>query len=392
MEKNENVENNCILVLLQEGIESLLSYMEEICRREVFVAGVGGDFLAGSRKGSSLWKHLKNFPALASGQYYYHRQKKLLAYAIEQGGEGIILCFMETGQLEIEPLLQLASRGQQAFLTYLDLQRQAKEQAQAMERTLVANLMESSASIHDIIGFHKIRLHASLEYAICLFSLHQESSDICLDQLMTSEICHLPGREILSLWWQGKLLVILPVDENFSLVQAEHATALWRDTLEMRLGRRVFSALGRAYGISQLHRSYLEARIAMAFLEEAEEALQLSFFRLGFFETIFSQELAELKEYVNHTLGTMIRYDRDMQMQLVPTLRILLKTDFNWARTAEQMYAHVNTIHYRYEKIRRMMRLDLSAGEGQAEAFAALKVWDVLVRAGLMKPGGEGSD
>ena len=392
MERNEDVENTCILVLLQEGIQALVAYMEELCGREVFVAGAGGDFLAGSRNSSSLWNNLKNFPVLASGQYYYHRQKKLLAYAIEQSGEGIFLCFMETGQTEIEPLLQLAGRGQQAFLTYLDLQRQAKEQAQAMERTLVANLMESSASIHDIIGFHKIRLHASLEYAIGLFSLQQPATDLCLEQLVGSEICRLPGREILSLWWQGKLLVLLPVDETFSLVQAENAMALWRDALEMRLGRLVFCALGRAYGISQLHRSYMEARIAMAFLEEAEDTMQMSFSRLGFFETIFSQELAELKDYVKHTLGTMIRYDRDMQMQLVPTLRILLKTDFNWARTAEQMYAHVNTIHYRYEKIRRMMRLDLSAGEGQAEAFAALKVWDVLVRAGLMKPGGDGSD
>lgn len=138
--------------------------------------------------------------------------------------------------------------------------------------------------------------------------------------------------------------------------------------------------------LANLHKSYIEAKISLAFpVIMGKSGSVQAFDNLGVFSMIFSQEIGSLKEYVLEILGPILIYDHEVNMQLVDTLRILLHNDFNWAKTAKEMFVHVNTIYYRYDKIEKMLKLDLSKGKDRNEAFAALIVWDVLTNIGVIE-------
>jgi hypothetical protein len=54
-----------------------------------------------------------------------------------------------------------------------------------------------------------------------------------------------------------------------------------------------------------------------------------------------------------------------------------LEEDFNWTKTAARLFVHVNTLRYRYEKIRQILDMDESLGM-RANLFAAVRTAEVL--------------
>lgn len=71
-------------------------------------------------------------------------------------------------------------------------------------------------------------------------------------------------------------------------------------------------------------------------------------------------------------------YDEANEGVLLPTLRILLDNCFNWKKTAQQMYVHVNTLHYRIKKVEQLMQIDLSQMENRVNTFLAIKLYDLM--------------
>jgi purine catabolism regulator len=77
----------------------------------------------------------------------------------------------------------------------------------------------------------------------------------------------------------------------------------------------------------------------------------------------------ETLNFLNSRLGKLMK-DRD----LLHTLSVLVERDWNFKAAARELHIHYNTIHYRYEKIRELSGLDLSAGETRLEMAVALKL------------------
>jgi DNA-binding PucR family transcriptional regulator len=69
----------------------------------------------------------------------------------------------------------------------------------------------------------------------------------------------------------------------------------------------------------------------------------------------------------------------------MPTLRMLLDNNFNTRATADNMFVHVNTVHYRIGKIEQLLDIDLSAMSTRVELYTAVKVWDTLEVNGLLE-------
>ncbi|MGW3402435.1 PucR family transcriptional regulator, partial [Streptomyces zhihengii] len=57
---------------------------------------------------------------------------------------------------------------------------------------------------------------------------------------------------------------------------------------------------------------------------------------------------------------------------LLETLETFLAHDCSWARTAEALHVHVNTVHYRVERIEALTGRDLSRLDDRADLRAAL--------------------
>ncbi|MFF0558574.1 PucR family transcriptional regulator [Streptomyces sp. NPDC004266] len=76
--------------------------------------------------------------------------------------------------------------------------------------------------------------------------------------------------------------------------------------------------------------------------------------------------------YRRTVLGPLLGAGRGSSAMLLETLEVFLAHDCSWARTAEALHVHVNTVHYRVERIEALTGRDLSRLDHKADLRAAL--------------------
>jgi DNA-binding PucR family transcriptional regulator len=69
----------------------------------------------------------------------------------------------------------------------------------------------------------------------------------------------------------------------------------------------------------------------------------------------------------------LLEHDRAHRTDLVATLATYLECSGSWARCAERMHVHVNTLRYRIERIEALTGRDLRRLEDQADLLLALQ-------------------
>ncbi|MEV5879580.1 helix-turn-helix domain-containing protein [Streptomyces sp. NPDC052101] len=76
--------------------------------------------------------------------------------------------------------------------------------------------------------------------------------------------------------------------------------------------------------------------------------------------------------YSRKVLGPLLESGRPAIGALLGTLETFLACDGSWARTAQALHLHVNTVHYRVERIERLTGRDLSRLRDRLDLWAAL--------------------
>ncbi|MFE1550887.1 helix-turn-helix domain-containing protein [Streptomyces sp. NPDC058718] len=76
--------------------------------------------------------------------------------------------------------------------------------------------------------------------------------------------------------------------------------------------------------------------------------------------------------YRTTVLGPLLRGGRSSNALLLETLEVLLAHNCSWARTAETLHLHVNTVHYRVQRVETLTGRDLSRLDHRPDLRAAL--------------------
>ena len=142
---------------------------------------------------------------------------------------------------------------------------------------------------------------------------------------------------------------------------------------------KVGVGIGRNGHLSRLWRSFEEARIAGCFQTTNDrEGFVQKFTGLGVFSSIFRQSWQEVEAFAREELRTLQEYDRTYNAHLLPTLKVLLRHDFSWKASAEELFVHVNTLRYRYEKIKEVLDWERDSMDTRATIYAAIRTAEVL--------------
>jgi purine catabolism regulator len=122
------------------------------------------------------------------------------------------------------------------------------------------------------------------------------------------------------------------------------------------------------FGLSE---SYDEARRAIGLMRPSTGEGGLYFWdEMGILTVLASvSDSGEAKNFCLSRLGGLAGDEN-----LLRTLEVLVKQNWNFKAAARRLNIHYNTIHYRYEKICELTGLDLSAGEKRLEAAMALEL------------------
>ncbi|MEN6386117.1 MAG: helix-turn-helix domain-containing protein [Phycisphaerales bacterium] len=389
--KNDNTaEMNFLEQLLDDGIMRIAYDFETEIGRNVLLADNNGEIFYSLKNITDEAARIlvRQIPAIKETEYYFCKTRKMLFYQLGEKEHRLIVGIQNVRQEDIAILIDKVRLRSLALKTYLDMQEQIQKQARAFGRNRVEALVKSSANIYDIIGFHNIDLKTDRYYEILLIKTDKTENITDTVTAIGDFYTQKEGEENFPpILWNDIIMIISPMNsiDSKTVADIERTAALCQRKLAEQSGVELSCGIGRFYMLNNLHKSYIEAKIALIFPNIMGKFGRVqSFDKLGVFSMIFSQEIDLLKEYVLKVLEPILSYDQEVNMQLVDTLRILLRNNFNWAKTAKDMFAHVNTIYYRYDKIEKMLNFDLSKGKDRNEAFAALTVWDVLNKIGFI--------
>lgn len=138
------------------------------------------------------------------------------------------------------------------------------------------------------------------------------------------------------------------------------------------------AATGRPYsvGVSQaaagpldIPRLYEEARVALQVGQRLSgSGAVTNFAGLGLYRLLSNVSQAELRAFVQDTLGPVLELPEPARSDLLKSLAVLSSTRFNVAESARILHYHYNTMRYRVTKLERML------GAFADDAAAALRI------------------
>lgn len=130
-----------------------------------------------------------------------------------------------------------------------------------------------------------------------------------------------------------------------------------------------------AAGPEELHGSLVQARYALTASRATEPAAAglTSVDDLTTLSTLLAGLPGEVREVFSaRTLGPLTDGDGASQRMMLHTLEVFLAHNCSWARAAEALHLHVNTVHYRVRRIEQLTGRDLSRLDHRLDLQAAL--------------------
>ncbi len=85
-----------------------------------------------------------------------------------------------------------------------------------------------------------------------------------------------------------------------------------------------------------------------------------------------------LKDFVQNSLLTLEKYDRQHQSELLFTLNMFIEHGCNYKETCEVLHIHRNTLSYRIERIRGLTELELSDPKVQFDLAYSFRILEFL--------------
>lgn len=129
-------------------------------------------------------------------------------------------------------------------------------------------------------------------------------------------------------------------------------------------------------GIEALRRSHQQAKHALALGRRLHGPGRLtSFDDLGVYRLIYAAEqLPELDALYEETLGSLLRYDREHNADLLRTLAAFFAANGSPKEAAERLQVHRNTVLYRLDRVRDITGFDLDDASLRLRMHLALHI------------------
>jgi sugar diacid utilization regulator/putative methionine-R-sulfoxide reductase with GAF domain len=138
--------------------------------------------------------------------------------------------------------------------------------------------------------------------------------------------------------------------------------------------------LGREFTkLSDIDSSYRDAKRCAEYVQKHRtKDVVLSYKELGIYRLFIKHDRDELTDYIADLLGPLLKYDQKHDTELVETLHTFLECQQNMTKTASKSFVHLNTIKYRLQKIKEILRVDKLEGKEMFELQLAIYLQDFV--------------
>ncbi len=191
--------------------------------------------------------------------------------------------------------------------------------------------------------------------------------------------------EIIVLTYSDCLVILVPTSLDnsvFAIRSSKRNIVNFRKYQEEADRRFKFSlsiGIGEPYPLQSFNHSFKEALIAVTLNQLLNKNGRLQEYKeLGVYYFIFSRDIESIKDYCLKIVGPLIQHDSVTGSDLFNTLRNVLDSNYNLKSASQNLFLHINTLHYRLKKIEQLLNIDLSVLSTRIDLFTAVKVWDTL--------------
>lgn len=380
--------------VLEQGLPFVGSYLEKRIRRPILITDDKGQ-IHYPDAADDLYELDDMFIQLPTNipnnKYFYQEVDKSLYYRVGLGGSSAYVVARSLPAEMIGQAVCVLMESKLAIKCYFAKINKRKNEFEAQIAEYLS--FKSNVSMTDIIQLSEKPLDINRPYVLLLLQL-EEASQVVDRRIIRSYLHEYlkrqKGIEVISILLPEYLTFIMPAHLKNNSLEVD---LLWpiaddllkyKEIIETRFNTRIALGIGSPYPLSELCRSYNEARIALTLprLMGKDNFIQ-KFTDLGVFAFIFSKDTEVLKEYCLKTFGKLLEEDKKKNSELMPTLRSLIENNFNRKTTADRLFIHINTLHYRLAKIEQILDIDLSRIDIRLGLFTAIKVYDTLQFNGL---------
>ncbi|MGW7548550.1 PucR family transcriptional regulator [Streptomyces sp. NPDC054770] len=168
----------------------------------------------------------------------------------------------------------------------------------------------------------------------------------------------------------------LPDGTAFAVLPAADIGAAWELVAGCEPGVPLHGGTGSvAAGPGELSGALAQARYALtsARTTAPDASVLTDAATLTSLSALLTGVPAEVRAVYRRTvLGPLLTGERAASAVLLSTLQTFLACDGSWARTAEALHLHVNTVHYRMQRVEHFTGRDLSRLSDRLDLWAAL--------------------
>ncbi len=135
----------------------------------------------------------------------------------------------------------------------------------------------------------------------------------------------------------------------------------------------------KAYDIEDMEKIYWQGEKSLSIAKMLKKKPIMHFNETGIYRIIFGIDNKEdLVDFCEEKLGSIIKYDKQHNADLINTLNKLIENRYSIKKTSEAMFVHYNTIRYRARVIGELLNCPLDSISFLQDIVLALKVYDVL--------------
>lgn len=201
---------------------------------------------------------------------------------------------------------------------------------------------------------------------VILLSINKENSTV------QKELWHyikdvIPEKDILIRWGNNRLFWIHTI-MNSKRIKTDYLNMI-QTNCEKNFSIELDIGIGDSTASSMLYNSYEQALTAIQYSPTDSRISYHTELQLELCLQDISDETKE--EFINRTIGELLN-----NKQLLQTLHVFLEEELSHRKTAERLFIHTNTLHYRLSRIHQMTRLDPKRFTDLANLYLAVTFLD----------------
>lgn len=204
------------------------------------------------------------------------------------------------------------------------------------------------------------------------------------DNLMTrlekemSDYLRMTKRSVVSCIYMDEIFFYISCSDNASAAEVcKKIRSFGTEFMRKHPDYRLRGGMGRAGATpEEIRSSYAEARKALSHSEKNKDEISIYFFaELGIISLLINADnQQELISYCRSVLSPLADSDKHYGTSYISTLEAYLDSNCSLAAAAEKMFIHRNTMVYRVNKIRELLKIDFNDMNAKAECVNALHI------------------